>query len=180
MIGRLQPEVSAEQAHADISLISKRINDQHLDQALIGKGATVRPLLDDMVGDMQMPLYVLLAATGCVLLIACLNVANLMVARGAARRKELAIRTALGGGRLRLLRDHLTESFLLSLGGGALGLALAYGAVRWLVSTRQEMARVESIHVDGVGVAFALGLVLLCAAFSGLISMSGGTGQGLL
>jgi putative ABC transport system permease protein len=115
-----------------------------------------------------------------VLLIACLNVANLMVARGAARRKELAIRTALGGGRLRLLRQHLTESILLSLGGGALGLALAYGAVRWLVSTRQEMARVESIHVDGMVVAFALGLVLLCAAFSGLISMSGGKGEGLL
>ena len=180
VIGRLRPGVSAAQAHADLSLISKRIHDQHLDQAFVGKGATVRPLLDDMVGDIQRPLYVLLAATGCVLLIACLNVANLMVARGAARRKELAIRTALGGGRMRLLREHLTESFLLSLGGGALGLALAYGAVRWLVSARQEMARVESIHIDGAVVAFALGLVVLCAAFSGLISMSGGKGERML
>ena len=180
VMGQLRPGVTAAQAQADLSLITKRIHDQHLDQAFIGKGATVRPLLDDMVGDIQRPLYVLLAATGCVLLIACLNVANLMVARGAARQKELAIRMALGGGRLRLLREHLTESFLLSVGGGALGLALAYGAVRWLVSSRQEMARVESIHVDGVVVAFALGLVLLCATFSGLISMSGGRGEGLL
>ena len=180
VFGRVRPGVSAAQAQADLSLISKRIHDQHLDQAFVGKGSTVRPLLEDMVGDMQRPLYVLLAATGCVLLIACLNVANLMVARGAARRKELAIRTALGGGRLRLLREHLTESFLLSLGGGALGLALAYGAVRWLVSTRQEMARVESIHIDGMVVVFALGLVVLCAAFSGLISMSGGRGERLL
>ena len=178
--GRLRPGVTAAQATADLSLISRQIHDQHLDMAFVGKAADVRPLLEDMVGDIQRPLYVLFAATGCVLLIACLNVANLMVARSAARRKELAIRTALGGGRMRLLREHLTESFLLSLGGGLLGLTLANGAVRWLVSTRQEMSRVESIHIDGTVIAFTLGLVVLCAIFAGAISMTGGRGGRLL
>ena len=81
--------------------------------------ANVRPLLDHMVGDIRRPLFVLLAATGCVLLIACLNVANLLIARAAARRKELAIRTAMGGGWLRLVRERLMESFLLPAAGGA-------------------------------------------------------------
>jgi len=178
--GRLRPGVTTAQASADLSLISKRIHDRHLDMAFIGKGATARPLLDDMVGDMRRPLYVLFAATGCVLLIACLNVANLMVARSAARQKELAIRTALGGGRMRLLREHLTESFLLSFAGGLLGLAFAEGSVRWLVNMRQEMSRVESIHIDGTVVAFTLGLVVLCAIFAGAISMTGGRGDRLL
>ena len=136
----------------------------------MSKAANIRPLLEYMVGDIKTPLFVLLAATGCVLLIACLNVANLLVARAAARRKELAIRTALGGGRLRLLREQLMESLLLSTAGGAAGLLLAYGAVQWLVSTRQEMSRVEAIHIDGVVAAFTIGLIVMCALFAGSIS----------
>jgi putative ABC transport system permease protein len=123
-----------------------------------------------MVGDVKRPLYVMLAATGCLLLIACLNVANLLVARSASRRKEFAIRAALGGGRIRLLREHLMESFLLEAAGGAAGLLLALGAITWLVHTRQNMSRVGSIHIDGVVAAFTLGVILLCAIFSGLIS----------
>jgi predicted permease len=118
------------------------------------------------------PLYVLLAATFCVLLIACLNVANLLVARAAARRKDLAIRTALGGGRMRLVRERLIESLLLSAGGGALGLAFAAGSLAWLVRTRTDMSRVESIHIDGLVAAFTVGVVVLCALFSGLVSAS--------
>ncbi len=180
IFGRLRPGVTVAQATADLSLISKRIHDAHLDETFVGKGADVRPLLKDMVGDIQRPLYVLLAATGCVLLIACLNMANLIVARGTARSKELAIRTALGGGYIRLLREHLTESFLLSLGGGALGLAFAYGAVQWLVRTRQEMSRVESIHIDGGVVSITIALVILCALFAGIISMRQSQGETLL
>ena len=111
-----------------------------------------------------------LAATGCVLLIACLNVANLLVARSAARRKELAIRTALGGSRWRLLGEHLTESFVLSAAGGSVGLALAYAVTQWLVDTRQDMSRAETIHIDVGVVVFTLGLIFLCATFAGLIS----------
>ena len=109
-------------------------------------------------------------ATACLLLIACLNVANLLVARVAARRKELAIRTALGGSRFRLLREHLMESVLLFAIGGAAGLLLANGAIAWLVSTRHEMARAGSIHIDGVVAAFTIGVVIFCALFSGLVS----------
>jgi len=169
-VGRLKPGVNAEQATADLSVISRRLHDAHADNPFINKRATSRPLLEHMVGDIEKPLYVLLAATGCVLLIACLNVANLLVARAAGRRREMAIRTALGGGWLRLLRERLTESFLLAAAGGAAGLLLAYGAVAWLVSVRKDMSRVEGIHIDAVVIAFTVGVIALCALFSGLIS----------
>jgi ABC-type antimicrobial peptide transport system permease subunit len=116
------------------------------------------------------PLYVLLEATCCLLLIACLNVANLLVARAAARRQELAIRTALGGGWLRLMRERMMECLLLSAAGGALGLLLAFAALQWLTRTRQDMSRVESIHIDSVVAAFTVGVIMLCALFSGLIA----------
>jgi predicted permease len=92
------------------------------------------------------------------------------VARGAARRKELAVRTALGGGWLRLLRERLIESLLLSTGGGVLGLTFAAGALAWLVRTRTDMSRVETIHIDGLVAAFSVVVVASCALFSGLIS----------
>jgi putative ABC transport system permease protein len=170
VIGRLKPGVTETQAVSELTLITLRLHNQHLDDPFVSKAANIRPLLDSLVGEVKTPLYVLLAATGCVLLIACLNVANLLVARAAARRKELGIRMALGGSRLRLLRQHLMESLLLSAAGGAVGFLLAYGVLQWFVSARQDMARVEAIHVDGVVAAFAAGLVLLCAAFAGLIS----------
>ncbi len=179
-IGRLRPGVSEAQAAAELSLITHRIRDQHLDQPFVSSAANIRPLLDSLVGEMKTPLYVLLAATGCVLLIACLNVANLLVARAASRRKEQAIRTALGGSRLRLLRQHLMESLLLSAAGGAIGFLLACGVLQWFVSTRQDLARSESIAVDGLVVAFTFALILLCAGFAGLISAFSLRGKGAL
>jgi putative ABC transport system permease protein len=97
-------------------------------------------------------------------------VANLLVARSAARRKEHSIRMALGGGRLQLLRQHLMESFLLSSAGGALGLVLAYGAIECVIRARQDMARVEAIRMDGYAAVAAVGLVALCALLTGLVS----------
>src|SRR6202007_1226501 len=170
VIGRLKPGVSQAQAIADLSLISRRVHDANLNDPFIFRAANGRPLLDDLVGDMKRPLYVLLGATACVLLIACLNVANLLVARAAARRKELAIRTALGGGWLRLMRERLLESLLLSAAGGALGLLLAFAALQWLTRIRQDMSRVESIHIDGVVAAFTVSIIVLCALFCGLIT----------
>ena len=170
VIGRLKPDFTPGQGEADLSVITRRLHDQHLDNPFISKAASYRPLLESLVGDVKTPFYLLLAATGCVLLIACLNVANLMVARVVARRKELAIRRALGGGRLRLLREQLMESVLLSAAGGAAGLLLAYGAVQWLVSTRHDMGRVEAISIDGVVAGFTVGLVVLCALFAGLVA----------
>ncbi len=170
VIGRLKPGVTEAQAVADLSLITRRIHDQHPDQPFIAVEANGRPLLDSIVGPMKTPLYALLAATGCVLLIACLNVANLLVARAAARRKEHAIRTALGGSKLRRLREHLMESLLICAAAGTLGFFLAVGVLHWFVSARQDVARADSIAVDGVAAAFTLGLVILCAVFAGVIS----------
>src|SRR5439155_19672136 len=88
----------------------------------------------------------------------------------AGGRKELAIRTALGGGWLRLIGERLMECLLLSASGGALGLLLAFAALHWLMQTRHDMSRVESIHFDGVVAAFTVGVIVLCALFSGLIA----------
>jgi len=170
VVGRLKSGVSAEQGVADLSLISRRIHDAHRSDPFVFRNASGRPLLDHIVGDIKQPLYVLLEATCCLLLIACLNVANLLVARAAARRKELAIRTALGGGWLRLMRERLMESVLLTAAGGALGLLLAAAALEWLEHTRADMSRVESIHIDGVVAAFTVGVIVVCALFSGLIA----------
>ena len=98
VLGRLRDGVTPAQGLADIALITRRVHDQHLDDPFVATTANARPLIDDMVGNVRSPLLVLLAAAGCVLLIACLNVGNLLVARSAARRKELAIRAALGVG----------------------------------------------------------------------------------
>jgi putative ABC transport system permease protein len=170
VLGRLNPGVTAEQGRADLSVIVRRLHDQHLDNPFISKSANIRLLLDSLVGDVKNSLYVLLAATGCVLLIACLNVSNLLVARAATRRKEMAIRTALGCGWLRLLREQLMESLLLSALGGGLGMLLAYGAVHWLTATRQSMSRVEAIAIDGPVAGFTVGLIALCALIAGLIA----------
>jgi predicted permease len=170
VVGRLKPGVSAAQGVADLSIISQRIHNAHLNDPFISPKAGSRPLLEHIIGQIKKPLYLLLEATCCLLLIACLNVANLLVARAAARRKELAIRTALGGGWLRLVRERLLESLLLSAAAGALGLVLAVATLHWLTQTRHDMSRVQSIHIDGVVAAFTVGIIVLCALFSGLIA----------
>jgi predicted permease len=169
VLGRLKPGVSVAQGVADLSIVSQSIHNAHLNDPFVFRSAKSRPLLEHMVGDIKKPLYVLLEATCCLLLIACLNVANLLVARAAARRKELAIRAAMGGGWLRLMRERLMESLLLSVGGGTLGMVLAAAALEWLERTRTDMSRVESIHIDGVVAAFTAGIIVSCALFSGLI-----------
>jgi predicted permease len=170
VVGRLKPGISQAAATEELSLITRRLHDEHLDDPFVSTAANSHPLLEAIVGDIKMPLYVLFAATGCMLFIGCLNVASLLVARGAARRKELAVRAALGGSRWRLLSEQLTETYLLSLAGGAAGLAFAFAAIRWFVATRQDISRVEAIRIDPIVVAFAVGVILLCAVFAGVIS----------
>jgi predicted permease len=180
VIGRLKPGIGRQQAGQDVSGIVRHIHDAHLDDAFVSTGAAILPLMDALVGNIKPALYMLLAATGCMLLIACLNVANLLTARSAARRHEIAIRTALGGGRSRLIREQLIETFVLFSVGGAAGLALAYAALRWFVITRTDMVRSESIGIDGIVVATVAGLVWICALFAGLIPLLGSRSQNLL
>ena len=159
--------------------LQRQIKRTHMEQP-VHDGAAGHSMLDDAVETYKTPLYALLAATGCVLLIACMNVASLLVARAAARSKDLAIRAALGGGRLRLMRERLMESVLLSGCGGGAGLVLAWSALLWLVHAREDMHRVEGIRMDGMVAAFTVGVIVLCALFSGLVAALSSGGRDVL
>lgn len=167
VIGRLKAGVSLDAAQADLSNISAQ-ERKLFPEGPVFNAANLHPLLDAETRDVRTPLYVLFAATGCLLLIACLNITNLLVARSAARRKELAIRTALGGSRGRLIRERVTEAVILSIAGGALGIAFAALALKWLVDLRPDLPRVESIHLDGMAILFTFGVALLCGIGAGL------------
>jgi len=179
VVARLAPGVTLAALESQLAALQKQIKAAH-PEASVHSGAIGRTMLDDAVHNYKTPLYALLAATGCVLLIACMNVAGLLVARAASRNKELAIRAALGGGRLRLMRERLIESLLLSAAGGALGMLLAWGALAWLIHIRHDMNRIEAIRIDGVVAAFTVGIIVLCALFSGLISAASAGAKNVL
>ncbi len=167
-IARLKPEATLERARTEMTAIARRIEEQY-PQSNKGVGATLIPLHEQLVGNLRDAMLVLLGAVAFVLLIACANVANLMLARSAAREKEMAIRAALGAGRTRIVRQLLTESVLLALVGGALGLLLAYWMVDLLVSFSPPSAlRVDEIAIDGRVLGFTLGLALLTGLVFGL------------
>jgi len=181
VVARLKPGRSVAQGLTDVDTIEKRIRSAHSDLiGTIGSGASIWPMLDEFVGTYKTPLYVLLAATGCFLLIACLNVANLMVARSAARRREFAIRAALGGSRPRLLREQIIESVVLSVVGATIGIALAKFALQWLIRMRHDIPRVETIHIDIEVLLFAAGIALLSGIAAGLLPALSTTGTRIL
>jgi predicted permease len=176
---RLKPGVSSAQAYSELDGIQRRMHEQFPGE-LMGKGANVVSLSEDLVRDIKTSLYVLMGAVGCVLLITCLNIANLFVARGAARRKEIAVRAALGGSRWRLMREQLTESLLLTFAGGALGAFLAYASIQWLVALRENLPRVNSIHVDQAALLFTVAITALSGVFAGLLPALSATRRGFL
>jgi predicted permease len=175
VIGRLKPGISMENAAAEANIVVAQIlkmYPQSLLEAFHGVhvGAVVNPLQRDVVGLVRAPLLVLLVAVGLVLLIACANVANLLLARATARHKEIAIRAALGAGRWRLIRQLLSENILLGLISGAIGILIAYWGVALLLSLSPiDLPRVHEIGIDGRVLAFALGLSFLTALIFGLI-----------
>ena len=129
-----------------------------------------------ILGDVARGLWILLASVGLVLLVACANVANLFLVRSEARQREVAVRIALGAGRLGIARYFLAESVLLSIAGGAIGLALAWGAVRLLVTIGPtNLPRLAEVHLDGVAVAYTLALSALAALVFGAIPLWRGT-----
>jgi putative ABC transport system permease protein len=165
VIGRRAAGVSLERAREDVRTIAARLATQYPD-ANEGVGGTVIPLHKAIVGEVRNALLVLLGAVGLVLLIACVNVANLLLARVASREGELAVRTALGAGRGQLVRQLLTESVLLALLGGAAGLLLASLSLDALLALRPEgMARLAEVRIDRDVVAFATAL----SVFTGLL-----------
>ena len=179
VVARLKPGVSAEAATREVSTLQYRI---HLANASkpVAEDVWSRPMIDDVVKNVKTPLLVLLCSVGCMLLIACLNVSNLLVARAAARRKEVAIRGALGGSRLTLIREQMTESLLICVAGGGLGLALSLASTQWLAAHWRNLPRADAIHVDGWVFTFAAGLVIITGLLAGLVPAISSTGKGLL
>lgn len=156
VVGRLKDGVLQEQAQAEMNTIAERLAKDYPDSNA-GTGVVLVPLRTQMIGDYQKALVVLLVAVGFILLIACANVANLMMARTAARDREIAIRRAMGAGQFRLIRQMLTESVLLSTLGGLLGLLLATWGVQLLLGlTPKDIPRLEGVSVDRSALLFTL------------------------
>jgi predicted permease len=168
VIGRLKPGVTLEQAQTEMNGIATRI--EAADSQMRGFGAYLVPLHRQLVGDIERSLLVLMAAVGCVLLIACANLGNLMLGRTAARRKELAIRTALGARRGRLIRQIVTETFVLAVCGSGLGLLLAFWATAAFIALGgSAIPRADAITIDGPVLLFTLMLAVVSALIAGLL-----------
>jgi putative ABC transport system permease protein len=166
-IARLQPGATVEQANDELGAIERSIAEQF--EAVQGYGVFAAPILDSMVGGVRRPLLMLLGAVGFVLLIACVNVSNLLLARAATRRAEIAVRSALGAGRWRIVRQLLAESVLLSLAGGLAGVLLASWGVRALESVLpRDLPRAAGIQIDVPVLAFSLAVSVLTGLLFGL------------
>jgi putative ABC transport system permease protein len=168
-VARLKPGVTKEQAEADMDIVAANLEKQYPDTNT-GNRVRIRPLLEIFVSDIRRALWVIFGAVAFVLLIACANIANLLLARASARRKEMAIRAAMGAGRWRIARQMLTESILLSLVGGTLGLFLArWGIDLILYISPDAIPRAREIGLDWTVFGFTIGVSFLTGILFGLV-----------
>ena len=167
MIGRLEPGVTPAQAQADTRTIGTALTREHPDRNSFE--GFVKPLADQVNGRMRTAVWVLAGAVGAVMLIVCANLSNLLLARTAARQKEIAIRTALGAGRGRLVAQMLTEGVVLSCSGALVGIGIAIAGTRALASLDTvSVPLLASVRVDGVALAFTLGLAVVTGIVFGI------------
>ena len=179
-LARARAGVSAQQIAADLRRIGSQLQTT-FPQSNGNLTFVSTPLQTMIVGDVRRPLLVLLGAVGFVLLVACANVANLLLARGSARQGELSVRAALGAGRPRLVRQLMTEAMVLGLAGGVLGLAIAYVGTGALIAARPaDLPRLDAIGLDGTVVLFTLGAALLTGLVFGMVPALQATNEHLL
>ena len=168
IIGRLRPGVTAQAAQAELDLVNAQL--RRADPARWGLNATVSRLRDQIAGGHRAAMLLLAAGAGLVLLVACANLSNLLLARGQQRGQEMAVRSALGASRQRLLGQLMAESVLLALGGGVVGVALAVAITRWVASTSAlRIPLLATAAVDGAAVAFTLVVTLLTGLVVGAV-----------
>ncbi|HEY6491389.1 MAG TPA: ABC transporter permease [Terracidiphilus sp.] len=179
VVARLRPDVSLQSAISQVGALQYQLHLQYA-PAPVAEDVAPRALNEDLATDVKKPLEMLMGAAGCMLLIGCLNVANLLVARGASRQREVAIRVALGAPRSTLIRQQLAESLLICLTGGIVGVIFSIASTRWLAQRWNDLPSAQSIRIDGGVMAFAFAVVMAAAVIAGLFPALSSTGKSVI
>jgi predicted permease len=179
IVARLRQGVPLTTALNQLGAVQYQLHSQNL-HAQVAEDVASKTLIQDLAQDVQKPLVILLCAVACMLLIGCLNVANLTVARSAARQKEIAIRSALGARRITLIRVQLMESLLVATAGGVAGVLLSLATTKWLATTWKDLPSAQNIHIDGTVLVFACGLIVAAALLAGLLPAISSTAKGAI